>query len=667
MKKLLFALTAVLALAACQKTKELVIADHGPSQTVTYDQSALMGSTVNFSVSLKDDIALSTLRVSLLFDETVVADTTIRTKTAGTYEGFLKVPFEKNIPDGTATLRVVSQNIQFGTTTEELGVAVSRPDFDHLTLIAGGKEYKMSKTSRNNYATEEVLNGAVDAIIVTDAIDAAGRKITFGFSPAQGITPEATGTIPFSGMKANYSATFNTLTWEGSPFVEITINGTKANIGANNTFVAVLNIAKGDAITLTGAPFELTDMELDPDFFTEDAKFAAVSGLYKFTLMLDSKYFYVERMTSATSYADINSGAIWMIGEAKHYGKPVATSAGWNTEVGPLCFAEVEPGIFQLTQEGGRQMASLSSLNVKIFHQHGWGGEFGGVESGKYYGSVESDIIVAGESDGNIHLAEGKSLEMGGIYRFTVDLTGGISAAVLKFEKIGNKEIQADNITVNGTKAELAGADTYVATLDLTKGAAMTFAGTDGIGSFWKDPDFFTADGKFGAVDGRYKVTVDKAAKVILARRVNADGTAPNLEQGGLYIQGWGVAFYVMGGGQVGWPGTGGYQMAQVAPGVYQMTGIAVAETDTTVGGRFRTDYISAKYFFQDGWGSEASKGVTIIGNAAGNLSQGSDGNFGLASDLEDGATYRLTVDFSGVTVTGNNIEGKETVAFEKL
>ena len=49
MKKLLFALTAVLALAACQKTKELVIADHGPSQTVTYDQSALMGSIVNFS------------------------------------------------------------------------------------------------------------------------------------------------------------------------------------------------------------------------------------------------------------------------------------------------------------------------------------------------------------------------------------------------------------------------------------------------------------------------------------------------------------------------------------------------------------------------------------------------------------------------------------------
>ena len=39
----------------------------------------------------------------------------------------------------------------------------------------------------------------------------------------------------------------------------------------------------------------------------------------------------------------------------------------------------------------------------------------------------------------------------------------------------------------------------------------------------------------------------------------------------------------------------------------------------------------------------------------------------GLASNLEEGATYRLTVDFTGVTVTGNAIEGKETVIFDKL
>ena len=85
------------------------------------------------------------------------------------------------------------------------------------------------------------------------------------------------------------------------------------------------------------------------------------------------------------------------------------------------------------------------------------------------------------------------------------------------------------------------------------------------------------------------------------------------------------------------------------------------------LGGRFRTDYISAKYFFQDGWGGEASKGVTISGNAADNLKQGDDGNFGLNSNLEEGATYRLTVDFTGVTVSGSSVEGTEAVKFEKL
>ena len=73
------------------------------------------------------------------------------------------------------------------------------------------------------------------------------------------------------------------------------------------------------------------------------------------------------------------------------------------------------------------------------------------------------------------------------------------------------------------------------------------------------------------------------------------------------------------------------------------------------------------KFFFQDGWGGESSKELTILGNAAGNLSQGGDGNIGLSSNLEEGATYRITVDFSGVTISGNSIEGKETVSFDKL
>jgi len=89
------------------------------------------------------------------------------------------------------------------------------------------------------------------------------------------------------------------------------------------------------------------------------------------------------------------------------------------------------------------------------------------------------------------------------------------------------------------------------------------------------------------------------------------------------------------------------------------MTGKAVAETDDTVGGRWRTDYWSVKYFFQDGWGGEASKEVEIAGNAADCLTQGGDGNLGLAKNLEDGATYRLTVDFSALLAEGEAIVPK--------
>ena len=106
---------AAIAITGCRlEEPEFITTDKGPSQTVTLPSMALMGSQMDFSVALNDEIALSTLKIKVLFDETVVADTTIRTKTNGTYEGHLMIPFLKDIPDGTATVKVTSQNIQFG-------------------------------------------------------------------------------------------------------------------------------------------------------------------------------------------------------------------------------------------------------------------------------------------------------------------------------------------------------------------------------------------------------------------------------------------------------------------------------------------------------------------------------------------------------------------------
>ena len=55
--------------------------------------------------------------------------------------------------------------------------------------------------------------------------------------------------------------------------------------------------------------------------------------------------------------------------------------------------------------------------------------------------STTSDLVFIGDSTngrdaGNLGLVEGKSLENGVAYRFTVDVTAGVSSAVLTVEKV---------------------------------------------------------------------------------------------------------------------------------------------------------------------------------------------------------------------------------------
>ena len=654
---------ALLAVSCREKEPEFVKSDKGPEQTVTCDAAALMGSTFHFSVHLKDVVALSTLKVELLFDETVVASKTLRTREEGDYEDVLEIPFYKNVPDGTATARFTSQNVQFGVTTEDKDVNVSRPDFAYLTLkAADGSEYKMDKKEKYVYAVTGNFPAAIDATIETAPFGTDERTLTFGYD-ATGVTLDGAKQIPFSnGVAGNYEISFNTKTWEAAPFIKLEVNGTEAVMAEKDKYTAVLNLAKGDAIEITGYEPGFDDFTFDPDYIGEDKKFAAVDGLYRVSILMADKWVLVERMASQTDLATLGSdghGAVWIIGD-KCFGKPAIFPYGWNTDFA-VCMAEVESQVFQATLVGGYQIKT-DDVNIKFFHQKGWGGEF----KGEHYVDVDSEFLYVNEADGNIHLLDGVKLELGGIYVLTLDLTGGNEAAKFSCVKAGQQEVEIPAMTINGVEFE-GGPTEFTATLQLTQGSTVILSNVDGLASYWIDPDYCSATGQFLAVSGNYKVILDISGKTIMARRVTDTGGAANLSQGGLYIQGWGVAAYQMT-GQVGWPGTGGYAMAQVAPGKFQMTGQAVAETDPAIGGRFRYDYISAKYFFQDGWGGEASKGVTISGSAADKLTQGSDGNFGLASNLEDGATYRLTVDFSGCTLDGASISsGVETVQFDKL
>ena len=328
MKKILYMTLAAVAVMACQpKEPAFLTTDKGPQQTVNCDAAALMGSDFLFTVDLQDPIALSTLKVQLKFDDTVVADTTIRTKTNGAYEGRLLVPFYKDIPDGVATAVFTSQNIQFGVTTEERDVRVSRPDFEYLLLkpVTGG-EYRMEKTGDCTYAVTGDFDASVDAFIETAPYDGAGRKLSFGYG-STGVELNGATPIPFSnGVAGNYEISFNTRSWEAAPFVTLTVNGVEAVMIDKENYAAVVNLHKGDDVVIEGYAPGFDDFLLDPDWFTEDFKFNAVDGLYKITIQMGNKFFLVEKMVSADAYATLaNGNAVWLIGE--NYGKPAMFSA----------------------------------------------------------------------------------------------------------------------------------------------------------------------------------------------------------------------------------------------------------------------------------------------------------------------------------------------------
>ena len=688
-KTAIFSLAAASALVSCQKEFEYVFAEEGPDVTVeSSSEAAYMGGKLTFSVNVSDsDFDLSTLKAQLLFDQDVVADTTIRTKTNGTYDGWLNVPFLKDIPDGNAALVFLAQNVGQAITADTVYVAVTRPEFEYLTLTTSdGTEYKMMPTGEKHvYSVEGDFPAQCNATIKTTPVPETDNVLNFGWASGA-VALDATGEIPFSYSQRGYTITFNTLTFEASPFVTIEVNGTTTTMTDSGNYQAVVSLTKGGTIEFTGYEQGFADWNLDPDYIegTDNPNvftFLPMDGLYKITLDMANKYFLFEAMKSQTEYATLNAdgtGAVWLIG-GTCVGKPtLAQGASWSPEAAGYSLAQVEKGIHQITLVAGVQLTT-KDVDFKFFHQKTWGGEFGG-------GTITTDspLLTVGESDGNIHLAEGVELENGGVYRFTVDLTNTtvdnsgsnmvMKGAVLSLEKVGEQEIPTEDITVNGQPMEMVTAGNYTVTLDLEQHGALTVTGIDlmeFVTSYYLDPDYLTIGGtgaSFNATSGKYRIDLSTSAKTVKFTKVKEDGSDATLAEGALWMLGWGVANPVMT-SQIGFDEKKAWCLAEVEPLVFQFTGIAVEETDgTTLGGRFRYDYVSAKYFAQNAWGNEAGKifgsenTIEVEGNAAEYVKLSSSNNIELAENLELGATYRLTID-----LTKAESEGIEIVRFDKL
>ena len=661
LKYIALSLLAAACTTACKDDPELLTTDVGPEMTaVSSDASGVFGGKVGFEATMTDRYALSTLKAQIFFDDEMVAEEVIRTKENGTYSGTVTLPFYKNVPDGEATLRLVGQNVRFGQTFVERPLAASRPKPDHLVFVLGEQEYRMEPTGVDyEYAVTADFPQKPQGYITTPDLDGQGSVVTFGYSSEQGgIVSDSTEPIPFANSNAGeFTVTFNLKSFEGSPFIKLLFNDAEMTMVDNDNYSIVTTLTQNQTYTLTGVS-DFAGWDIDRDFFEradasnpEALTFLPMSGMYKVTANFKHSYLRIEAMKSATELATLNedgSGAIWAIG-GMSVGKPtLKNAASWSPEQGGMCLARVADKKYQLTFVAGVSI-DASSFDFKFFHQKTWGGEFGGDDI-----STASDLVKISDS-GNLGLAEGKTLDLGGIYRFTVDISGGNTAAVLTVEKVVEQELPPADITVNGTKMTQLDMDNYQVDLDLTQGQTLTLGGADAFTPAWINPDFFEAASatsvKLVPVSGKYRITANLATKVIDALVLNADGsglaTLSDDGHGAVYFIGYGIGSPAAA-DEPGWTTEKGVCVPEAASGIYRMTAQAGVEGSTVIGQRFRVSGWSGKFFKNRGW-----DGLGTFSLAAGTeafFSIAGDGNIEIAQGvtLEEGATYELTLDVTG-------------------
>lgn len=657
------ALAGIMAFASCKEEPVVRLTDKGPDMTiVSCSESAYMGGSINFSVDLQDsEFALSTLKVKLLFDETEVANTIIRTKEYGTYDESIQVPLMKNIPNGTATLVFTSQNVGTGLSYDTVYVACQRPDPEKVTLkIDGSQDIILEKTEDYQYSVTGDFPALIEAFV---NVEAGNETVVLGWNGSN-LVVNGANPVPFSaGVAGKYTLAINLMDLSASPL-------------GNAAVVSVEHYTQGQNLDFGGV-VDIANWNLDYDFFevNEDfteCKFRAVDGLYKFDYRIKDKYIMVEPMADEDNVLTLSpdgSGAVWVIGSGM--GKPVI-GPSWNTTEGAYPMAQVADKIYQFTLTAPG-MVDLSSADFKFFHQKGWGGEFLKPSYAEINLAPYFDIPA---DDGNI---KAKDLKSGKSYKITLDLTGGVNAAKVSCEEI-TIAVSGLDIQVNGVKADKMSETVYkVPAVAVEQNGIISFSGIENPQEWYVDPDHFeiSAEGlKFRAVSGYYSFELNLEGKYVTVRRVTSEGKAATYaNEGAITFMGWGVGHPSIT-KPLAWDGGQLITLAEIEPGKYQFTGIAGESTDETYGVRWQYDAeLSFKFFGQAGWGAEwgtvtltdeAKKWLEVYGNVEliGKDRKADDSGWETRYPLELGATYVMTV--TDCTPLDSNSKFNCTIDFRK-
>lgn len=235
---------------------------------------------------------------------------------------------------------------------------------------------------------------------------------------------------------------------------------------------------------------------------------------------------------------------------------------------------------------------------------------------------------------------------------------------------ISIEKVESLELTVNGTAMTYKGNNEYTATLELTKGEPVTFAGCNDLEYVRQDPDFLK-DGKFNSKTGTYTVVLHLGTRE--SSWSDSDNQVPNsswtifrsANNGGVYstlfLCGEGVAPVTIK-NCVGWnvEGDGLAFMAEIDDKVYQFTGRYREQWWQLEPYDRWTNNLNFKYFGNVWWNGGIVNGVTLD-DKTGKVTQGSDGNLRWAdsgSKWDDYGYYRMTVNMNTTP---------QTVTFEKL
>ena len=448
----------------------------------------------------------------------------------------------------------------------------------------------------------------------------------------------------------------NTLTYEATPFVQLKLDGKEMIMVDNNNYYVTGTFSKGQTLSVEGIP-NIDEWYIDPDFFkltdNGELEFQSAVGEYKITASFQYNCFIVDAIAGDADtypeFQDDGTGMLWVKGT--DLGKPSFSSnpIGFG-EKNSLCMSKVSDKVYQITLVAGENIKT-DKIDFKFFYcKDRWGGE---LKDGRL--TTNSDLVFVGEGkevngadNGNLALKEGVTLEPNGIYVFTVDASAGKENSVLTVEYKGQQPVKPKKIFIGESQMEMQSSDIYTLETSFTQNQELPLTGFNNLDEWYWDPDYFKLDAEneivtFLPVDGQYKLTANITSKLMSAERTDIV-TLDDDCHGTLWIMGWGLGSPSLK-SQFGWTPGQAYAMAEISPKVYQFTGVAGPETSNEYGIRIRMDYLSFKFFHQDGWGGETASSLTE--GALTLLKE--KGNIELADEvtLEEGATYVITVDFT--------------------